>query len=528
MKKVTVVSFGLLVAISASILATPMVEAASFLQRIADAHERHQCAIFSVNCDEDKSSSSSNPTSNTTYNYTYTYGGNGVAVSNPNTGNRAPVWNTISDRTTYAGQNMVIYVSATDADSDYLYYDARNLPNGAYFDRIMHSLSWNPSDDQSGNYSVQFSVTDNYNAPVYQTMNIVVVANQNNRAPIWTSIGDKFVSAGQLLQFNVSANDPDGDFVTYSVLNIPSGASFNSASRLFSWVPNQSQNGTYFVSFRASDGKTTSDTGVRIQVGNGNVTPTFNDAPTFFGFNPPTSATINQLYTYDVNASDPNGDLLTYSLISAPASMSINSGTGFLAWVPTSTGTNVIRVAVSDGRNQTTADFTVTVFGVGSTLPTPVTPVAPTEARLVISDITIENTNDEIIVGWKTNLPAGSRVIFDTTSQADKTRNFTYANATVDNRELVTTHSVNLGALDTNTVYYLRVVSKTNLQTAIGQEIGFIKLGNGLVQNLFGASLIDIFGSLFSNTAFLWILVLGLGTAAGLMYRKQRKAALVL
>ncbi len=528
MKKVTIVSFGLLVAIFASVLAAPVAKA-NFLQDLADLHEEHQCAVFSVNCDE-SGSSSSNTTTNTVYNYTYTYGN---PVTTPtytyNSGNRAPVWSSVSDRTAFTGQNLVLYVNATDADNDYLYYDAMNEPNGAYFDRTMHTLYWTPSQDQVGNYAIQFSVTDNFNATVYKTVNIVVVSSQaNNRAPVWNSIGDKFVSAGQLLQFTVSATDADGDFVTYSVLNIPSGASFNSSNGTFSWVPNQNQNGTYFVSFRASDGKTTTDMGVRIQVGNGTVTPVFNNAPQFFGFNPPTSATINQLYTYDVNASDADGDALTYSLISAPASMSINSGTGFLAWVPTSTGANTIRVAVSDGRNQTTADFTVTVFGASTPLPAPVTPVAPTEARLVISDITIENVNDEIVVGWKTNIPSGSRVVFDTTSQADKTRDFTYANATVDDRELVTTHSVNIGKLDTNKVYYLRVVSKTSLQTAIGQEIGFIKLGNGVIQNLFGASLIDIFGSLFTSTGFLWILVLGLGTAAGLMYRKQRKAMLVL
>ena len=51
---------------------------------------------------------------------------------------------------------------------------------------------------------------------------------------------------------------------------------------------------------------------------------------------PATSAQVGVAYGYDVNASDANGDTLTYSLRQAPAGMTINASTGLIAWTPTS------------------------------------------------------------------------------------------------------------------------------------------------------------------------------------------------
>ena len=134
----------------------------------------------------------------------------------------------------------------------------------------------------------------------------------------------------------------------------------------------------------------------------------------------------------------------------------------------------------------------------------------------------------EILVSWKTNIPSGTRVIYDTTSQADRTRNFTYAEATTDDREFVTNHSANLGELEVGTVYYLRAVSKTNSQTVVSQEIGFIQLEGGEVQGLFGASLFDIFGSLFHSDGLHWFLIIALAIAALIFYRKHKKAAVTI
>ena len=47
-----------------------------------------------------------------------------------------------------------------------------------------------------------------------------------NRAPVLASIGNKSVNEGSLLQFTLSATDADGDTLTYSAVNLPTGAIF--------------------------------------------------------------------------------------------------------------------------------------------------------------------------------------------------------------------------------------------------------------------------------------------------------------
>jgi hypothetical protein len=80
---------------------------------------------------------------------------------------------------------------------------------------------------------------------------------------------------------------------------------------------------------------------------------------------PVTSATVNQLYSYDVNATDPDvGDTLTYSLTANPTGMSINSSTGIITWTPTSAGDYDVTVKVEDDVSPVLSDtqnFTIIV-----------------------------------------------------------------------------------------------------------------------------------------------------------------------
>ena len=76
-----------------------------------------------------------------------------------------------------------------------------------------------------------------------------------NGAPVFAAGGEtQSVDENRGLSFGVEATDPDGDPVTYSASGLPAGASFDPASRQFSWTPDYTQAGTYQVTFTASDG----------------------------------------------------------------------------------------------------------------------------------------------------------------------------------------------------------------------------------------------------------------------------------
>jgi hypothetical protein len=87
-----------------------------------------------------------------------------------------------------------------------------------------------------------------------------------NNPPVLNAIGNKTVNEGSLLRFTISATDPDGDTLTYSTSNLPSGANFNSSTRTFSWTPRYNQAGVYTVRFQVSDGELTDYENVTITV----------------------------------------------------------------------------------------------------------------------------------------------------------------------------------------------------------------------------------------------------------------------
>ena len=81
---------------------------------------------------------------------------------------------------------------------------------------------------------------------------------------------------------------------------------------------------------------------------------------------PITLGYANIVYNYDVNAADPNGGSLTYSLASSPSGMSIDSSTGLITWMPEDCGPYDVTVEVTDGEASDTQVFTVDVTDIDS------------------------------------------------------------------------------------------------------------------------------------------------------------------
>jgi Putative Ig domain/Domain of unknown function (DUF5666) len=96
-----------------------------------------------------------------------------------------------------------------------------------------------------------------------------------------------------------------------------------------------------------------------------NAAPVITSTPTLVG-------TQGVAYSYDVDATDANGDTLTYSLVEpAPFGMTIDPATGVISWTPAAqVGDNPVTVQVSDGSLVASQTFTVKVAAV-------VAPAAP-------------------------------------------------------------------------------------------------------------------------------------------------------
>ncbi len=133
-----------------------------------------------------------------------------------------------------------------------------------------------------------------------------------------------------LLSFTVTASDPDGDGLTFSASNVPTGASFNPSTRVFNWTPAFGDAGNYNVTFTVTDdgspAESDSET-VTITVGNVN-------RPPVLGTIGSKSVDEGDLLTFTVTASDPDGDGLTFSASNVPPGASFNPSTRVFSWTP--------------------------------------------------------------------------------------------------------------------------------------------------------------------------------------------------
>ena len=113
-----------------------------------------------------------------------------------------------------------------------------------------------------------------------------------------------------LYSYDVDATDPNtDDTLTFSLDVAPTGMTINDVTGLIEWTPDNGDVGINPVTVRVEDALLAFDTqSFSITVSNVNDSPTITSAPT-------TSVAEDSLYTYDVEADDPDvGDTLTFSI----------------------------------------------------------------------------------------------------------------------------------------------------------------------------------------------------------------------
>lgn len=222
-------------------------------------------------------------------------------------------------------------------------------------DGIIDSTEQNPTYaySKSGWYVVTLVVTNGFGDSSTAIKSIHV-----NQAPTLNPIGEKNVTANKTLNFTVSGSDPDGDTLTYSATNLPTGATFDSSTGVFSWTPTVSQIGSYVVTFNVFDGVSTASEDVTINV-------KANSAPVLDAINDK-SVDENQSLNFTVSGNDLDGDSLNYSATGLPTGATFDSSTGAFSWTPSynQAGTYTVTFTVSDGNLTDNKTVTITVNNV--------------------------------------------------------------------------------------------------------------------------------------------------------------------
>ncbi|MBP0011145.1 Ig-like domain-containing protein, partial [Roseofilum sp. Belize Diploria] len=194
-----------------------------------------------------------------------------------------------------------------------------------YYD-FSHLVADNQLDPEqiSQSRTIQF-----YNPTGEQFTYELVVLSTLNQAPEITSDPDIEIVAGQLYTYDVEARDLDGDDLIYELLVAPEGMQIASDGKI-EWQSTTEDIGQQTVVVRVSDARGGED----IQTFNLSAIGEVPNRPPLFVSTPEVDAWINQIYQYDADAVDPDGDNLSYRILFGPEGMTINPETGEVTWTP--------------------------------------------------------------------------------------------------------------------------------------------------------------------------------------------------
>ena len=245
--------------------------------------------------------------------------------------NHPPSLFKIGAKAVSVGETLVITLKANDPDGDPLVFSVfGELPDGSKFSKASKQLVWTP--EKAGvSAFVTFVVSDGQ-AFDRETVELSSVAEKANHPPAFDAVSDQSLAAGEPFTLQLQASDLDGDPLTYSMEgDVPVGATLDQGTGLFAWTPAAGDDGKSFrVHFIVSDGDADASVEVNLVVGGAGA----GSPPAFEPLATQKVGAGSQLQ-FEVKASDPDGDTLTYSVKGGlPDGASFKPSIRVFTWTP--------------------------------------------------------------------------------------------------------------------------------------------------------------------------------------------------
>jgi len=244
--------------------------------------------------------------------------------------------------------------AVSDELSTALTFDITNMPGWTTFNTATGELKGTPGADDVGmTNEIEIGVSDGVGRATAGPFRITIAAAPPTTPPVAppTILGTApaNVVAGQSYLFAPSASDPNGNALTFSIVNRPSWASFSTSTGQLSGMPTAASVGSYAnITISVSNGTLTASLpAFTISVS----TPLVNGPPTIDG-TPTTSVNAGSEYSFTPSASDPAGNPLTFSIQNLPGWAAFNAASGRVSGTPASADIgsypNIV-ISVSDG-----------------------------------------------------------------------------------------------------------------------------------------------------------------------------------
>lgn len=263
--------------------------------------------------------------------------------------NRPPEWQSSSLPAAKEGSSYSAELAASDADGDNLSFTLKQGPAGLSISGD-GKLSWKPGFDAAGEHPVVISVSDGGRSA---EQSFTLAVENTNRTPSWQSKNLAAGKEGENYSAQLNASDADGDALSYTLISGPQGLSLSSNGEI-NWQPDYDSAGSHSLNVSVSDGEAESSADLSLQIANTNRAPEIVSTPAATGAEAAS-------YSYTIEASDADGDNLSFSLIAAPQGMTLSGNT--LNWIPgyTQAGNHKVRIAVKDSETQAEQNFTLAI-----------------------------------------------------------------------------------------------------------------------------------------------------------------------
>lgn len=205
--------------------------------------------------------------------------------------------------------------TGTSEGEDIIYADTTTL---FVIDSSTGEISFTPENSDVGNYTVMIRVNNTACMELGDSEELNFEVVQGNRAPVLDTIGNHIVLEDNQLWINVTAIDPDEDNnITYAC-NTSEDAPYNQftineTTGVIDWYPTNDDVGLNWFDCNATDDYGAYDSEIfSVTVTNVNDNPIFDEIPNFTveGNRP---LYEDESFYYDVNATDPEGDDITYT-----------------------------------------------------------------------------------------------------------------------------------------------------------------------------------------------------------------------
>ncbi|MBT7095795.1 tandem-95 repeat protein, partial [Candidatus Poribacteria bacterium] len=170
--------------------------------------------------------------------------------------NRDPTFIPLGAQTVSEGNTLRFTVIGQDADGeDVTLGTAGLLPGSATFDPGTGRFTWAPTFADSGVHTATFTADDPRGGSARMTVQISV--SEENRPPTFDAAMSQEFQAlvGKEFLLAVQVSDADQDLVDVTLVDVPAGVTFDSASRSILWTPTAAQEGAHALVLSADDGR---------------------------------------------------------------------------------------------------------------------------------------------------------------------------------------------------------------------------------------------------------------------------------